>query len=106
MNRALVSCRDSIVMAGFGGQELADSVERREKCCFSQASHRSFQSEALGALPALEVQFHRALQNARRCGADRASERGTADVPVHRAWPIKLGVIEDVEAFYAEQQRL
>jgi hypothetical protein len=103
-----------------GVQELTDSVQRRVSACptvvagrsgvsarlLTGVSSRSFQSEALGTNSALEVQFQRALQNARCCGADGASERGTADVPVHRAWPIKLGVIEDVEAFYAEQQRL
>jgi hypothetical protein len=66
----------------------------------------SFQSEVLGTFAALEVQFQRALQYARCCSADGTSERRTADVPVHRAWSIKLGVVEDVEAFYAEQQRL
>jgi hypothetical protein len=112
-----VSSRESILKVGFRGGSGTDGLRSEQdfrlsdrgggqKWRFSQASNRSFQPEAWGAFPGLEVQFHRALQNARRCGADRASERGTADVPVHRAGPIKLGVIEDVEAFYAEQQRL
>src|SRR5580658_2851383 len=56
--------------------------------------------------PGLKNQLDGRLQQPGRAGADDLAKGGTIHIAVHRGWPEKLRVIENVEALHPELQRL
>jgi hypothetical protein len=53
-----------------------------------------------------EVEFQRSLHNAGWRGADGVAKGAAAYVAVYGTRAVELGVVEDVEAFEAEEERL
>src|SRR5580658_7728570 len=47
-------------------------------------------------------QSHRELQQSRSGGAHHLAKRAAADVSIHRAWAVKLRVVEGVETLQAQ----
>ena len=52
------------------------------------------------------MELHRHLNQPRRGRADHVSEVGIVDLAVHRGRTVKLRVVEDVERFDADIERL
>ena len=57
-------------------------------------------------LPSEKIEFHCALQNARRRGVNDIAKGRAANVPIDRRRAVELRMVEDVEGLDAEQHRL